>query len=282
MRAIYLPLICCAVTFISCQKQATEQTQPQTAILTDTPVLKLKDMVERNLPSPYYHFDYNDSGYITKAIFASGLSFYDLTYIGKKLSEVAMNKDIPLDTRKDKLKYEYNNGNLTGVNVFDKNGVFYRKCILTFSTSRQLQKLEWDVQIGTAGFKAELIMVFSYYADGNLEKITYSSLPIDTQPSAFYEDKFEDYDNKPNADGFSLLHANPFYLDLVLFPSVRLQLNNPRRVTHTGDGANYMVNYSYTYDAKGRPVEKRGDFVYTNGTSAGIHTDLLTTFSYYD
>ncbi len=282
MKARYILFTLFAFTFIACRKQHTQQPNPQPVIAADTAILKLKDLTEKDLPSPYYHFDYNDSGYVTKASFASGLSFYDLTYSNKKLTEMDMNKDIPFDTRKDKLKYQYDDkGNLTGISVFDKDGVLYRKCLLTFSASRQLQQLRWDVKVNS-GFSTELTIAFTYYTDGNLEMISYSSSPIDSQPLAFYEDKFEDYDNKPNADGFSLIHANPYYLDFVLLPSVHLQLHNSRRVTRTGDGANYIINYTYTYDAKGRPIEKKGDFVYTNGTSAGTHTDLLTTFSYYD
>lgn len=282
MKTRYLLLIFFVITFTSCRKQHAGKPVPQPVTSVNSRPLKLKDMIERSLPSPFYHFDYSDSGYVAKASFASGLSFYDLAYTNGKVSEMAMNKDLPFDTKKDKLEYDYNNGNVTAIRVIDKNGVYYKKCLLTYSPSRQLQQLAWNVKIDNADFATELIMNFSYYADGNLEKISYLFSAIDSQTAATYEDKFENYDDKLNADGFSLLHVNPFYLHLILLPSVHLQVNNPHRVTHTGDGDNYTIDYTYTYDAKERPLEKRGDFVYTNGTAAGQHTGILTTFSYYD
>jgi len=288
MKARYLLLILFVATLTACRKheeQPMEQAiQPAVKLPSmpgDKPALKLKDMVVSGLPSPYYHFAYNDSGYIAKAIFASGLSFYDMSYTNKKLSEMAMNKDVPVDTKKDKLKYDYDQGNLTDIRVMDKNGVLNRVCYFTFSASRQLEALEWVVKIGE-GFATEMIMSFSYYPDGNLEKIRYSSSPVGSQTVSFYEDKYENYDDKPNADGFSLLHVNPYFFDFILLPSVHLQTNNARRLTHTGDGENYIINYSYTYDTKARPIIKSGDFYYTNGQYTGHHVSLQTTFSYYD
>ncbi|MEO6522370.1 MAG: hypothetical protein ABIN91_11870 [Mucilaginibacter sp.] len=281
MKAKNLLLFLLVITITACRKQA-EQPVLKSIISSDKPVLKLKDMIVNRLPSPYYHFDYNDSGYITKAAFASGLSFYHLTYTDKKVSEMAMNKDVPFDTKKDKMEYDYDHDNLTGIRVIDKNGVLYRKCLLTYFPSKQLQKLEWDVKVSNTAFATEMILEFSYYADGNLERIKYTSSPTNSQTLSHYEDKYENYDDKLNADGFSLLHINPYFLNLILLPSVHLQMNNPRHMTHTGDGDNYTIDYSYTYDAQARPLTKSGDFAYTNGTNAGLHVDLLTTFSYYD
>jgi len=59
-------------------------------------------------------------------------------------------------------------------------------------------------------------------------------------------------------------------------------VNNARRNVRTGDGLNYETDYTYTYDAKGRPLVKTGDLKLTNGASRGQHVELLTTFSYYD
>src|SRR5690349_8530866 len=42
----------------------------------------LKDVVIPNLPSPYYHFEYDAAGRVLGASFASGVRNYNLTYDG--------------------------------------------------------------------------------------------------------------------------------------------------------------------------------------------------------
>jgi hypothetical protein len=275
-----LPIILLLALIFSCGKNRDGQPAPQPANPTPAALLKLKDVVVSSLPSPYYHFQYNSSGAVSQAVFASGLSFYDVAYSGKNVTELAMNKNIPANTKKDKLEYDYNNGTLSAIRVIDKNGIYYKRCLFTFSASGQLQKLQWEIKANGIDFENEESLQFNYYANGNLQTLTYQSFAVGPQTTATYQDKFEDYDDKPNVDGFSLLHVNPFFLHLVLLPSVHLQLNNPHKVTHTGDGANYQINYTYAYDSKGRPTTKTGDFLYTNGADAGKHVNLLSSFSY--
>ena len=69
--------------------------------------------------------------------------------------------------------------------------------------------------------------------------------------------------------------------NLLLLPGVRLQRGNPARVTRTGDGVNFIVDYSYTYDDGKRPLAKSGDLTITNGADAGRTFQLRTEFSYY-
>ena len=59
------------------------------------------------------------------------------------------------------------------------------------------------------------------------------------------------------------------------------QKGNPARVTRTGDGLNYVVDYTYTYDDKKRPLAKTGDVTFTNGPTAGQKFQTLSVFSYY-
>jgi hypothetical protein len=46
----------------------------------------LKDITIPNLPSPYYHFEYNTDSLVTKADFASGFSTYYVLYGGNKIN----------------------------------------------------------------------------------------------------------------------------------------------------------------------------------------------------
>jgi hypothetical protein len=93
-------------------------------------------------------------------------------------------------------------------------------------------------------------------------------------------DHFEQYDNGINIDGFSLLHTE-FFDHLILLPGVQLQKGNPARVTRTGDGLNFQVDYAYTYDDRDRPLAKRGDLILLNGPDAGRRFQLQSVFTYY-
>jgi hypothetical protein len=53
-------------------------------------------------------------------------------------------------------------------------------------------------------------------------------------------------------------------------------------VTRTGDSDNFTVDYTYTYDARNRPLTTSGDLAFTTGPSAGQHFQVGSVFSYYD
>jgi len=123
-------------------------------------------------------------------------------------------------------------------------------------------------------------MTLSYNTDGNLFELTYHYLPINGQTEATFADRFEQYDSMINVDGFSLIH-NDFFDHLILLPDVQLQKNNPRKETRTGDGLNYVVNYTYTYNNDNAPLIKAGELTISNGSDAGKKIQIRTTFSYY-
>jgi hypothetical protein len=90
---------------------------------------------------------------------------------------------------------------------------------------------------------------------------------------------FEQYDTGINVDGFDRLHDD-FFDHLVLLP-VQLQKGNPRRVTRTGDGPNYVSEYTYTYDAGNRPLTRSGLITLTNGNTPGQQFQTSGVYSYY-
>lgn len=53
-------------------------------------------------------------------------------------------------------------------------------------------------------------------------------------------------------------------------------------MTRTGDAENYTVDYTYTYDARNRPLATSGDLAFTTGPHAGQHFHVGSVFSYYD
>lgn len=236
----------------------------------------LKDVVASNLPSPLYHFEYDASGRITGASYASGLYVYDLAYTGDRLSEMRNNGP----ANHDRIVYAYDDaGRVAGVRYVDANGVTYTVVIFTYD-GQKLTGLERDRRVD-GGFIIDKEMSFSYYPDGNLFELTEHRPPIDgVQDDATFVDRFEQYDTGTNVDGFDLIHSD-FFDHLVVLPGVQVQQSNPRRQTRSGDGINFSVDFSYLYDDRNRPLTRTGDVTILNGSNTGQRLQINSTFSYY-
>ena len=104
MRYNYLLLTLSVVLLLSCKKQQVPG--PVEVPAANNRHILLKDITIPNLPSPYYHFQYNADSLVTKADFASGFSIYDVLYSGGRISEMQNNILVNRDT----LRYQYDNG----------------------------------------------------------------------------------------------------------------------------------------------------------------------------
>ena len=240
------------------------------------PAVLLRDIVIPNLPSPYYHFEYDTSARVIAASFASDLRKYDVVYDGGRISELRNNAVL----NGDRLAYFYDDaGRVSSVRYVNADGLVYT--VLFFSYEGQkLTGMERDRRV-EGGFIIDKTMSLSYYADGNLREITERRPAITgEQDETTTVDRFEQYDDKTNVDGFSLIHDD-FFDHLVLLPGVQLQKGNPARQTHTGDGINFTVDYSYSYDDKNRPLTKHGEVTLLNGSDAGQQFQTNSLFSYY-
>jgi hypothetical protein len=271
MRYRYLSLLAAAV-ISACggDLKTTAPPPPQTPAL-------LKDVVVDRLPSPYYHFDYDATGRIAGASFASGFRIYQVAYVGDRITELRNNAVGNTDV----LKYFYDDlGRVARIDYLDANGQVFTHVNFTY-VGQQLTKIERD-RLAASSFIIDKTMTFSYYADGNLQEITDHRPAIDGfQPDATTTDRFEGYDSGINVDGFGLIH-NDFFDNLVLLPGVILQKGNPARETFSGDGtSNFTVDYTYTYDERNRPLTKSGDAVFSNGPNAGQHFPVVSVFTYY-
>jgi hypothetical protein len=235
--------------------------------------VRLTDVVIPLLPSPYYRFEYDPTGRLTFASFASDLRTYDIHYEGNRMSEMQST-----GSSRDRLAYFYDrDGKVSLVTYSDGAGTVYVRVYLTY-TAERLVTLERERRV-EGGFQFDKRMSFVYDADGNLAELTDQRLPFPGQTEATFVDRFEQYDAGINVDGFDLLHSE-FFDHLVLLPGVRLQLGNPAAVTRSGSGTNYHVDYAYTYDGENRPLTKHGDVTILNGTSAGQRFETNSTFSY--
>ena len=280
---VKLPFLVSVLTvLISCHKQTADPNGPP-----EDPVnphsfiaLKLTDISIDGLPAPYYHFDYLDDRHISDLNFGNGL-LYKMTYAGDNLT---LMKNNTANTSEDSVLYNYINNRVTSIYVTTDSGFLYHRAFLTYFASGQLQKLEWELKQADQAFANEQSFTFTYYPDGNVKEIMHQYFAIGSLPAASFTDRYENYDTQKNTDGFTLVHASiNQYKHPILLPGIILQVNNPGRVVRSGNAAvDYEVNYVYRYDAKDRPLEKTGDFLYTSGPEAGQHDEVLTHFSYHD
>ncbi|HEU4996555.1 MAG TPA: hypothetical protein VFT29_17180 [Gemmatimonadaceae bacterium] len=238
------------------------------------PVL-LKDVVIDHLPAPFYHFDYDAAGRVRAVSFASDLRQYDITYSGDRISELTNN--VPVNH--DRLQYIYDDAGRVGIVLYVNSTGTFTHVVFTYDGPK-LIKVERDRRVD-GGFIIDKTMTIAYDADGNLHRLSVHRPAIEgVQDETTTVDTYEQYDTGINVDGFALIH-DEFIDHLVLLPGVQLQRANPRRETRTGDGLNYVVDYTYSYDDRNRPQTKTGALLIQNGQQAGQTIQTLSQFTYY-
>ncbi|HJQ09565.1 MAG TPA: hypothetical protein VJ840_00910 [Gemmatimonadaceae bacterium] len=235
----------------------------------------LKDIVYTRLPSPYYHFEYDDAGKVNTATFASGASTYSLNYQGDRIHDIEIGPGAG-----DRLFYTYDDaGRVVAIRDRDATGANVQLWFFTYNGS-QLTSIERDRAV-PGGFIIDLTMSFLYDANGNLLELGQHYPPIDgIQTEQTLIDLFENYDNNINVDDFDLLHPG-FFDKLILLPGVKLQLGNPARVVHLGDGDHYTVDFTYTYNDQKRPLTRSGTLLFQTGPNAGQTFAVDAAYSYY-
>lgn len=281
MKAPLLCLTTLLVLFVSCKKyhdtpapNIPPVNNPGNTPNSDTP--RLKEMIVNRLPSPYYHFDYDDKGNITGINYQSGARIYAVSYKDQKVSML----ENLIEPVRDKLDYIYENGRVTQINIINRNGLLYRKAFISYNANNKILKVYWEV-LDNGAFSSEQMLVFSYHPDGNLKKMENTTFDVGPLTEGTFSETFDNYDDKVNADGFDLLIPLP-QNHLIFLPEYKLQINNPRHVVRTGTlGTDYIADYVYTYDNKGRPISKTGDLVFTGGQQVGQHFTTGTTYSWY-
>ncbi|HEX5655128.1 MAG TPA: hypothetical protein VFX58_18760 [Chitinophagaceae bacterium] len=238
----------------------------------DSRAIRLKEITERNLPSPFFHFEYNDSGYATKINFAQGLFMYELHYNNRRLQQM-------INTRNgDLLRYEYNQGKVTDiVETSAINAAKRWRYEFTYS-GEQLTQVCWYrfPETGTDS-SIERKISLRYHPDGNLSffddfRRTNGELAWSSRTS------FSSYDNRLNVDDFQVFKQ--FFEHLLFLPQVRLQKNNPGLVLITSAQNDFRIDYTYEYQ-NAKPVRRTGSLRQTRGNGNGGITELLTTYSYY-
>jgi len=262
-----------AITVISCKKHTS------TPPVTPPPPVKkalLKDLTEAHLPDPYYHFEYGPDSQVIKASFNSDLLVYDVVYDGKNISEMRVSNWISHDT----LRYVYDNAGKVGlIKYINRTAGIYRLVIFTY-TNQLITNIEWLRKVDNVGYITYRTLAITYFPDGNAKDITEHRPPTDFQTEATYTTQYDQYDDKINVEEFTLWHDG-INDQLFLLPGMHIQKNNPRKEVRTGDGINYVVDYSYTYNNDDAPITKTGAVLFTQGPEAGQRFETNSSYTYY-
>jgi len=276
MRSRFTYLFMLAAAMAACGDAGTTEPTPTPTPPDPIPAVPLREIVIPNLPSPYYHFDYDAAGRVRAASFASGLRIYTVTHDGDRITEV---KNDALGNL-DRLVYDYDGSGRVGeIRTIDRDGVLYIRLRLSY-TDGKLTGLERK-RLLAGVMVVEKTVSLAYHPDGNLKEIGEHRPRVEgRQEEATTLVRFDQYDTRTNVDGFTLLQPE-FFEHLILLPFVQLQKGNPGRETRTGDGVNFIIDYVYDYDGSGRPLTKRGEGTFSSGTDAGRRFQTRADFTYY-
>lgn len=272
MKKRFAAALAILITFAACRK---ENSRPVINPPVDTQSILLKEIVMQALPSPYYHFIYDDSGYITHASYAGGLQQYMIDYAGGRISRIHSIHPI----NKDMLQYEYTAGQPALIRYFNEAGELYKRAFIAYNTNGKLENIEWEIKQSGVGFVQLRAVTLSYFPDGNLQKVDDERQAFEQQTAGRYITTYAGYDNNKNVDGFAKFHIDGEHL--LLFPSQRFQKNNPVKEIRTGTGIGYEIDFSYAYDGQGRPTQRVGAGKFTSGPNSGQGFTSLGSFTYY-
>jgi hypothetical protein len=257
--------------FAACKKDkdASQQPPPPPPSFDDRATVFLKDVVESGLPSPYFHFSYNDSGYVTNISFADGFFDYDVNYNNRRVAFMLNKKN------NARLDYFYTNGRVSSIDQV-LNGEKLWSYKMTYAQNR-LAQVRW-LRFPIAGDSVvERKIELFYGTDGNLSE--YKDYRPDNGNGLKLSRTFQfsQYDGATNVDDFYVFKN--FFEDVIFLPGVKLQKNNPRLVRILGEQNDFEITYTYNY-RDNKPILKNGIFKQTRGGGSG-ETSLVTSYTYY-
>src|SRR5262245_55297178 len=97
---------------VACKKNKEEE-RPVPSPISDAQNIRLKEMVSQGLPSPYFHYTYDNNNFVTKLEHASGLLQYELQYENGRLVTMANNTM----ANKDTLRYHYSSNRISHIDL---------------------------------------------------------------------------------------------------------------------------------------------------------------------
>jgi hypothetical protein len=232
---------------------------------TDQQTVKLKEIITENEPTPSFTFTYDDSGYVSTAGFAGELMTYRYFYKNQRIDSVSTSA-----TNGTYLLYRYTGAFVSKVEQHDRNGLALTVAIL-YDRFNRVSSMEWrPVSSGTAK-----TTTFDYYGNGNLHAMKTYYPATGTISLTTYQA----YDNKKNVDGFAVF--KDFFDHIVLLPSVRLQHNNPTKISMLRGNNRIEVQNEYTY-SDDLPIQQRSTAQISDGSGKEQTLTTFTSFNYYN
>lgn len=267
-RILTILFLIFSAIFSACKKETA--IIPSTVPTRDDRVsILLKDVVEDKLPSPYFHFNYNDPGYVTDVSFADGLVHYDVGYENKRVAFLKNRID------NSRLDYAYADGRVAYIKN-SKDGQAFWSYTLVYKED-QLKEIKYYRHQSIDSVLERKVQLF-YGTDGNLSSYNDYWNTNEGQLKLSRRFVFSDYDDGSNVDDFYLFKN--FFDDFLFLPGLKLQKNNPDKVQIFGDQNDYEIQYSYTYQGR-LPVQKQGKFKQTRGGGEGKELLLVSRYAYY-
>jgi len=270
--------MCVLVVLISaCSKNPADPAPipvPPPVNVIDTARVRLKQIEIPNLPSPYFEFVYNDSGYATHINFASNFFKYELEYNNKRISRMTN------QINGDKLVYQYQNGNVSAIDQYSGiTGFRLWHYEFAYDVMQKLVNVKWYVFPSNGSDSLlEKVADLKYGADGNLSEYKYSIRMDDGSMQWGSTYTFSNYDKKINVDDFGMLKQ--FFDHLLYLPAVKFQTNNPASSKISSTVNEFEINYQYQYQGN-LPQAKTTTIRQTKGSDAGRVTTSTTQYSYY-
>jgi len=276
-RIILLCLSFMMLLAVSCKKDKQvipPVTNPVPLPVDDTAKVLLKDVTASRLPSPYFHFEYDNRKYVTKIGFADNLDVYNLHYQDKRLAKMINTQN------NNQVIYTYSDKKVSLITELSGiTGAVIWKYYFDYNNSNQLVQVRW-LRFENNGNDSvpHRKAILAYYADGNLASIDNFRAGTNGQVTWSSKIQYRDYDTLTNVDDFSLF--KDFFDTLLYLPAVKIQKHNHATEIITGTDNDYTITYRYQYN-NGLPLSKKGTMVQTRGTGTGQTLSFSRQFSYY-
>jgi hypothetical protein len=271
--SLFTLFIAVIVVAASCKKDPVYRVPVDTPV-KDIQTIRLKEVIEQGLPSPYYQFVYTDSGYVSHINFADGFITYAISYKNQRIYKM-------VNTRfNEQLTYHYTAGNVSYITQHNALGNKTRSYAMSYNSNKKLAEVKWYVFMNNG--QDSLLQrkaVLTYDAKSNIVKNEDYRLNVNNEFKLSTTTKYSDYDDGINTDDRYLLKAD-FGGHLLYLPQVKFQMNNPHVVTITSADTEYRIDYTYTYQNT-LPVIKSGRMEQTRGSEAGKVFQFTNQYSYY-
>ncbi|PWU00317.1 MAG: hypothetical protein C5B52_09120 [Bacteroidetes bacterium] len=242
--------------------------------ITDASNVLLKDVNIERLPSPYFTFQYDNSGFVTHVDFASKMIGWRVQYENNRVIRM-------VDSNGDSLNYSYDKNQVISIrHTKAASGEKTWHYEFIYYNSELLKEIKyWSFANGSTDSVLSRKVDLQYSPDNNLTEYDDFNVDANGSLSLVARVKFTGYDNGKNVDDFYLLKN--FFEDFLYLPQIKLQRNNPALQMYEGAVEDFTFEYKYSYNGDNIPVEKNANVSITRGPNTGQKFTSRSQYTYY-